>query len=84
VELDAFLAKFKNTRNYYTHYTPELEKKAARGAALYLLVVQLRSIIEMALLNDLGFPCDLIDKLFERTRRYDEITHFKALVASDS
>jgi hypothetical protein len=83
-ELDASLAKFKNTRNYYTHYTPELEKKAARGGALYLLVVQLRSIIEMALLNDLGFPCDLIDKLFERTRRYDEIAHFKALVASDS
>ena len=33
----AFIDDFKNSRNYYTHYNPKREKKAAKGANLYLL-----------------------------------------------
>jgi ApeA N-terminal domain 1 len=44
---DAFIKLFKDSRNYYTHYNPDLEKKAATGAALLLLTIQLQAIIEM-------------------------------------
>lgn len=82
-ELDAFVTTFKQSRNYYTHYNPKLEKKAATGAALYLLVVQLQAIIEMSLLRELGFTSDAVDAILERVQRYAEVAHFKALVAEE-
>lgn len=82
-ELDAFVTTFKQSRNYYTHYNPKLEKKAATGAALYLLVVQLQAIIEMSLLRELGFTSEAIDAILERVQRYAEVAHFKALVAEE-
>lgn len=78
---ESFIEEFKTSRNYYTHYNPRLEKKAARGTALLLLSIQLQAIIEMCLLRELGFTCRAIDKILERVRRYDEIKHFKAIVA---
>jgi hypothetical protein len=39
--------------------------RAATGVALYLLVAQLRAIIEMSLLRELGFSCDRIDAILE-------------------
>jgi hypothetical protein len=78
-----FIQAFKTTRNYYTHYDPKLEKKAARGSALYVLFVQLQAIIEMSFLHQLGFPCRSIDDILERARRYEEIRHFKALAEHD-
>jgi hypothetical protein len=83
-EVDAFVTRFKQSRNYYTHYNPELENKAAEGAALYLLVVQLQAIIEMSLLRELGFTCQALDAILDRVQRYAEIAHFKALVAEES
>jgi hypothetical protein len=58
---DAFIDAFKTSRNYYTHYNPKLEKKAAQGATLLLLSIQLQAIIEISLLRELGFPCRSID-----------------------
>jgi hypothetical protein len=78
-----FIQRFKNTRNYYTHYNPRLESTAARGAELYLLFVQVQAILEMSLLRELGFGCRAIDLLLDRTSRYREIQHFKALVAEE-
>lgn len=80
----AFIEEFKTTRNYYTHYNPKLEKKAARGAALALLFFQAQAILEMALLRELGFGCRAIDGILVRADRYTEIDHFKALVASEA
>jgi hypothetical protein len=79
----AFIEEFKIARNYYTHYNPRLEKKAARGAALFLLFIQLQAIIEMSLLRELGFGCRSIDAILERVRRYAEIDHFRAIVAEE-
>lgn len=79
----AFIEAFKIARNYYTHYNPRLEKKAARGAALFLLFIQLQAIIEMSLLRELGFGCRSIDAVLERVRRYAEIDHFRAIVAEE-
>ncbi len=79
----AFIESFKDSRNYYTHYNPKLEKKAARGAGLLLLSVQLQAIIEMSLLRELGFGCRSISDILQRVRRYEEIEHFKAIVAEE-
>ena len=80
----AFIEAFKTSRNYYTHYDPGLEKKAARGAALLLLSIQLQAIIEMSLLRELGFDCQAIGDILQRVRRYEEIEHLKAIVAEDA
>src|SRR5439155_19843143 len=78
---DAFVTVFKNSRNYYTHYSPQLEKKAATGAGLYALFKQLQAIIEMSLLREIGFSCESIDAILDRVNRYAEIDHFKQLAA---
>ncbi len=78
-----FIDAFKTARNYYTHYNPKLEKKAARGVALLLLSIQLQAIIEMSLLHELGFDCRSIGAILQRVRRYEEIEHLKAIVAED-
>jgi ApeA N-terminal domain 1 len=77
-DLDEFIRRFKDARNYYTHYNPRLERKAAKGVALLLLTIQLQAIIEMSLLRELGFPLREIDAILDRVRRYEEIDHFRS------
>lgn len=77
---DTFVRAFKNSRNYYTHYTPKLEPKAAKGAGLYLLLTQTRAVIEMSLLRELGFEEGTIADILERCGRFREIAHFRSQV----
>jgi Apea-like HEPN len=67
---------------YHTHYGPRLEANSAKGAELYLLTVQLRGIIEMSLLRELGFPCEAIDTILDRVR-YREVEHLKAIASAE-
>lgn len=77
-EFDAFVRAVKNTRNYYTHYTPQLEDKAATDLAeRHVLTLQLRAIIETMLLRELGFSCDDIDHFLDRVQRYSDIQRFR-------
>jgi ApeA N-terminal domain 1 len=78
-EVEAFTRLARNTRDYHTHLDRKLEKKAAKGAQLQALMLQFRALIEMALLHELGFPCDSIDEILDRVRRYDEVDHFKTM-----
>jgi hypothetical protein len=82
-DLEDFLDLFIDTRNYYTHYNPKKEKKAASGTALLLLTLQLRAIIEAAMLRELGLPARGINEILERTRRYDQIGHFRAMLEKE-
>jgi len=77
-DLEAFVLNFRDTRNYYTHYDPRFERKAASGTDLFLLSIQLQAIIEMILLRELGFPCRAIDQILERANRYTQIRHFRS------
>jgi hypothetical protein len=76
-DVETFVDLFVASRNYYTHYDPSGEGKAAKGTALLVLIFQLRAAIEMALLRELGFEDQAIDRILERARRYEEIRHFK-------
>jgi len=77
----AFIDDFTNSRNYYTHYNPRKEKKAATGAELYLLTIQLQALIEMSLLRQLGFGCRAIGATLERSRRLAEIDFVRRKLA---
>lgn len=50
-----FIADVVDTRNYYTHFSSELFKKKKSGNELYWLAKLLELIIEVCLLDELGF-----------------------------
>jgi hypothetical protein len=72
-EVQKFVSLLVDTRNYRTHYTRTLEKKAARGLQLVRLTHQLRSLLETILLHELGFGCDEIVTMLERARRLEHL-----------
>jgi hypothetical protein len=80
---DAWVKWLKVTRDFYTHYNPNKEKAAGKVAGRLLLTVQLRAIIEMSLLRELGFTQIAIDEVLTRIGRYEEIAHFRRIVAGD-
>lgn len=80
-DIEAFVVDFRNARNYYTHYDPGLEKKAARGVSLLLLTTQLQTILEMSLLGELGFPGQAIEEILDRSLRFAQVGHLRERVA---
>jgi ApeA N-terminal domain 1 len=72
-DFEPFVVDFRDARNYYTHYDPELEKRVARGGALLLLTTQLKTILEMSLLRELGFPRRAVERILERGLRFEQI-----------
>lgn len=79
----AFIKHLTLSRNYYTHYDPKKEKRAAKSAGLVLLTIQLQALIEMSLLRELGFRHHAIDEILTRVGRYREIAHFKTYAAEE-
>jgi hypothetical protein len=61
-----------DTRNYFSHYTSELEKKASHQTdELYKLTWGVGQLIEAVILHELGFDDDIInEKLQERYSDY--------------
>jgi hypothetical protein len=84
VDEDAWVKWLTVTRHYYTHYNPNKEKAAAKDAGRFLLTLQLRAIIEMSLLRELGFTQSAIDQILDRIGRYSEIAHFKTVVVEEA
>jgi hypothetical protein len=62
----AFIRKVVVTRHFETHLDPDNEAAAARGAPLVTLAFQLRALVEMTLLLELGFSCDEVAAIFDR------------------
>jgi len=54
----AFVSEVCNTRNYLTHYDPKLKNAVAKGNALDRITWQLTALVEMCLLEELGFTLD--------------------------
>jgi len=63
-----FVEKVCNTRNYLTHYDSSLQNKAARGIELYLITMHLRGILEILLLEKIGFECDQIREMINKNQ----------------
>jgi hypothetical protein len=64
-DIDRFTQRVSWTRNYLTHWTPDLEKKAAKGGDLVRLVVALRLVLEALLLLEIGYSRNEIERLYE-------------------
>jgi len=65
-----FVKKVKDSRNYYTHYDKGLKNKAAKGTELYLLTWQMRILIELYLLSEIGFTWEEIKELIKDNQNY--------------
>ena len=76
-----FARKAVTMRDYLSHLTEPLERRAPKGLSVVQLTTQLRAIAEMTLLLEIGFSCEQIDQGFVRVRRYEEVAHIKRLRA---
>jgi len=62
---EAFKRKVKQSRNYYTHYNPNLKDKAAAGEELEALTLACRALINYLILKHLDVPEEVLRKRFE-------------------
>lgn len=62
-DFDDCAARIGWTRNYLTHWNADLEKKAAKGEALFRLADALRLILEALLLLEIGFTYSDVEEL---------------------
>ncbi len=67
---NAFVDKVVNTRNFFTHYDPSLERGVARGVELYRLTQILALLLEACFLNELGFSSQQSVELFQKNSDY--------------
>jgi len=67
---DIFVNRVVDTRNYLTHYDKNLMEKAVDGEQLYYVTQQLKIVIVICLLSELGFNFKEIKNLLARNRRY--------------
>lgn len=61
-----FPALIRDTRNYYTHWSPRLQQRAATGERLYALTRCSKGLLEVTLLMALGFSKTKAVELVER------------------
>ena len=73
----AFIDKVADTRNYLTHYDKDLKERAASGIDIFHLTHELKMLLEICLLRELGFSSeeikDRFSKILGRYRQYDFI-----------
>jgi ApeA N-terminal domain 1 len=65
---EKFIEKVCDTRNYLTHYDSDLQANAATGVDLFELKEQLKLLLEISLLEELGFSLDKIKHLIENNQ----------------
>lgn len=68
-----FIEDVYNTRNFLTHYDKDLEDKVKKGDKLYKRTKQLKFLIEICLLKELGLSEENISKLVSRNQRYHHL-----------
>jgi ApeA N-terminal domain 1 len=77
----AFTDRFVDTRNYLTHYDSRLEAKAVRGNGLYLLTQQVKFLLELCFLKEIGLSEAARTQIMTENQQY---IHVKSLLNSDS
>jgi hypothetical protein len=63
-ETKIFIKNIKDTRNYLTHFNPELKNKSLKGIELVDLYEKLQLLLITAILIESGFSKELVEKLF--------------------
>ena len=70
-----FLYKVSLSRNYYTHFNPDLKDKALRGIDLYWTNKKLGAFLEILLLKEIGFQDTEIDSAVSQNLDYTQLLH---------
>ncbi len=70
---EKFIEDAINTRNFLTHYDKNLQSKAKDGNELYRLVEEMKFVLEVCLLAELGISRDNIKALVDRNQRYQHL-----------
>jgi len=65
-----FIDNICDTRNYLTHYDPELKARAAEGSDLVKLTQRLKAILGICLLEEMGLPPQTIKEIVSQNRGY--------------
>lgn len=64
IDKNIFINKVVSTRHYLVHYDKEKEKEAAGDEELYYLIQQLKFLLGICLLNEIGFTLEEIKTFF--------------------
>lgn len=65
---DLFIKQIKDSRNYYTHYSKSLEKKALKGSELYKLSQKLKILLTCAFLMECGFESEELEVALDKVK----------------
>lgn len=66
-----FIKDVVKTRNYYTHYSKELEEQAPDTKKLLKLTQKLRFLVEICFLVELGLSTDKIKEIVDRDKKHN-------------
>ncbi|HQJ87961.1 MAG TPA: hypothetical protein PLY91_05405 [Methanoregulaceae archaeon] len=72
-----FIGKLAATRNYYTHFTPELYAEAYHGIGVVVLIEKLRFLLDMSFLWLLEFTQDDVHRILGNTNKYRTLGHYR-------
>lgn len=73
IKIREFSERISDTRNYLTHYSPELKERAiTNGEGLFTINRQLMFILKVCFLEELGFPFDHIRTILNKDRNSRE------------
>ena len=61
--------KIAVTRNYLTHYNPNLESEAAKGEDLFILCIKMELLFELHFLDLMGFSPEQINSIADNCRK---------------
>lgn len=64
---NSFAETIRHTRNYYTHFNPDMKTKGkiAEGADLFQITLQMKTLIEVVVLKDLGIQGRPIERVIK-------------------
>ena len=79
-DVEGFVDRVLITRRYCQYRESALLEKTAQGAELYWLTEKLKILVKTLILEWLGIPPDLVERLIKRNRVY---THLEGLGDSD-
>jgi hypothetical protein len=65
---DKFIRDIKNSRNYYTHYSPELENKALKNVELFPISEKLKLLMICIFLLEVGLDKNALNQILERKK----------------
>ena len=68
----AFVEDVANTRNYLTHYDKRLEEQAVKDRALFLLTEEMRCLLEVCFLTEIGMEKALIQRIARGNARFQQ------------